>query len=113
MRMSLIEKRAERACSFIKQEGSLDFSVVWKRSSTWGRTASIYWHGSKAAFASGCGYDKLSAVVAAFLYPLVGTGDIGSGAGISTVQQRLAERGWNLEHMYEGQWEDGFRISKA
>ena len=109
--MSKTEERAQRACAYIKEAGSLDFSVIWKRSATWGRTAGIYWHGSKAAYASGCGYDKLSAVVAEFLYPLVGR-NLGMGCGIPTVQERLAKHGWKLEYVYDGEWEDGFRIRK-
>ena len=116
MKLTVMEKRATAACGKIKDYGSYDFQVIWKKSCTWGWCPSIYYRGKKAAYASGCGYDKLSAVLCDFLAPLIPEDSdfrgLGSGAGLSTVQSRLDELGWTLEHVYDGRNEDGFRITR-
>ena len=110
--MTTMERRAQEACQRIEANGSMDFAVYWARSSTWGLCPRIEWHGKKAAHASGCGYDKLSAVLADFLHPLVPeVGGLG-GAGVGSVIRRMAAHGWKLEHVYEGSTEDGFTITK-
>lgn len=112
-RLTVMQKRAKDACGEIVRYGSMNFSVEWCKSSTWGRCPRIMHQGEKAAHASGCGYDKLSAVLAEFLTWLVPDGLPGcSGAGVRTVQDKLKAAGWMLEHLYDGKWEDGFRISK-
>lgn len=90
----------------------MDFAVYWAKSNVWGLRPRIEWHGKKAARASGCGYDKLSAVLVDFLHPLVPEVAGCSGAGVGSVIQRMAEHGWKLEHVYEGKTEDGFRIAR-
>lgn len=110
--MTTMERRAQEACQRIEANGSMDFAVYWAKSNVWGRCPRIEWRGKKAAHASGCGYDKLSAVLVDFLYPLVPELAGCSGAGVSRVIQRMAEHGWILEHAYEGRTEDGFTITK-
>ena len=113
MKLTVMEKRAANACEKIKEYGSYDFQVIWKKSRTWGNCPSIYYHGEKAAYASGCGYDKLSAVLSDFLAPLVAPERLYChGAGLSSVQQRLDELGWTLENTYDGKSEDGFRVTR-
>lgn len=112
-KLTVMQKRAKDACEEIVRYGDMNFSVEWCKSNTWGRRPRIMHRGEKAAHASGCGYDKLSAVLVEFLRWLVPDGLPGcSGAGVRTVQNRLKEAGWLLEHLYDGQREDGFRISK-
>jgi hypothetical protein len=88
--------------------------VIWKKSRTWGSVPSISWHGEKASIASGCGYDKLSTVVAYFLQYLKGAPDVTryAGVGISSVQTYLLSVGWQLKHTYNGKSEDGFELVK-
>ena len=111
--MTTMEKRAFKACREIKQFGEVSFSVIWGKSNTWGLCPRIEWQGKKAAYASGCGYDKLSAVLVDFLHHLVPELSGCSGAGVSSVANRLAEHGWILIHEYDGKTEDGFRIRRA
>lgn len=109
-----LERRAAAACAQIQEWGSCDFSVEWVKSSTWGFCPRVVWRGEKVAHASGCGYDKLSAVLAEFLTWLVADSatDLGHGCGLGTVQDRLAKCGWRLEHTYNGAREDGFRLTR-
>lgn len=111
-RIGKIEARAISACNEIKNGMLSDFRMEWRKSYTWGRVAVILYHGEKAAEASGCGYDKESACLAAFLYPLSDKVGGCGGAGFSTVRDHLATDGWKLEHTYNGKWEDGFRIER-
>lgn len=113
-KLTVMQKRAKAACEEIAQYGSSDFSVEWVKSNIWGRCPRIMHRGEKAAHASGCGYDKLSAVLVEYLTWLVPGGTLRgcSGVGVRTVQDRLKEAGWLLEHLYDGRWEDGFRISR-
>jgi len=90
----------------------MEFAMLWRPSRTWGRVAVILWRGEKAAEASGCGYDKESACLVAFLYPLVKEVGGCGGAGLRTVQDRLSGAGWLLEHTYDGKAEDGYRITR-
>lgn len=111
--MTTLEKRAREACQDIERNGGCRFQVYWAESSSWGFCPRIEWRGKKAAHASGCGYDKLSAVISEFLSPLVPEVARCSGAGISSVTECLAKNGWKLEHTYDGKKEDGFALSKT
>lgn len=114
-RMTKTERRAAEACRYFERFGGGEFAVVWKKSALYGRCPSIAWRGEKAAYASGCGYDKLSAVLCEFLRTLVAEGALRgcSGAGLQTVQDRLAGAGWELTRTYDGTAEDGFQLRKA
>ena len=113
-RLTQLERRAHAACDTIRRYAQSNdpyhFAVLWKRSATWGLCPSIMYSGQKAAHASGCGYDKLSAVVAEFLSPLCPGVNLGGGAGIDHVIQTLGACGWELRHLYEGRTEDSFSI---
>lgn len=110
-----MEQRAAAECARIERNGEGAFCVVWKKSRTWGNCPSISdLNGEKAAHASGCGYDKLSAVVCEFLAWLSPSGYLKTGgAGIRATIQELAGLGWELEHTYDGNSEDGFTIRRA
>jgi hypothetical protein len=114
IRLTKIEQRAHNACVYFAEIEHGSFQVIWKKSRTWGSIPSISWHGGKASIASGCGYDKLSAVVAYFLQYLPGAAEVvlHAGAGISSVQKCLLSYGWQLKHTYNGKTEDGFELVK-
>lgn len=112
-KLTTIEKRAEHYCNQIKEWGSEDFGMEWRKSKTWGRIAVISnSSGEKCAEASGCGYDKESACLACFLVFLcpstAGTG----GAGFNAVQAACKKDGWKLEKTASGKTFDGYRITK-
>ena len=110
-----MEKRAAGACHVFDELGGGTFHVEWRKSRTWGRCPAVMWHGDKAAYASGCGYDKLSTVVCEFLRWLPGTpehGLISGGAGVRSAIEELAACGWTLIHEYDGKTEDGFRLER-
>lgn len=80
--------------------------VIWTPSRTWGATAKVVHAGETVELASGCGYDKGSAVLAGALRYL-GRNDAErmmiartEGCGYSTVRDALASCGWKLEHAH-------------
>lgn len=108
-----LEKRAAAACASIQEAGSGAIEVYWNKSRTWGNCPVIYWCGEKAAYASGCGYDKLSSVLADFLRWLAPDTVLRSGgAGVRSVIEELAALGWELVQTYDGRDEDGFEIKR-
>lgn len=113
-RLTTLERRAYAACDEIKRYAAsgdaFHFAVWWKRSRDYGLCPVINYQGKKAAYCSGCGYDKLSAVVVEFLAPLCPGVDLGHGAGIPWVREKLASCGWQLVHKYDGKTEDAFSI---
>jgi len=117
-RLTTLETRAARALEHLTEPGTAEsFTVEWRKSRTWGNIAVIETGRGKAAEASGCGYDKLSACVVEYLRQLPDPAAVQairgcSGAGIRSVIDRLAEVGWNLEHVHNGRAEDGFRLSR-
>ena len=110
--MTTMEARAAEACKEFKKFGGGYFSVYWTKSRTWGSCPRIEFRGDKAAYAGGCGYDKLSAVIAEFLSPLVPEVGHCSGAGLGSVQACLDKAGWELTQLYDGKTEDGFKLAK-
>jgi len=114
IRLTKMEQRAHNACAYFEESEHGSFQVIWKKSRTWGTIPSISWHGGKASIASGCGYDKLSTVVAYFLQYLKGTPDVTryAGVGISSLQAYLLSVGWRLNYTYNGESEDGFELIK-
>jgi hypothetical protein len=112
-----IEKRALAFCNEIRSSGGpYPINVEWKKSSTWGLCPSIRSRGEKIAHASGCGYCKLSAVLAEALCFITGDPEnparLSGGAGVSVVTQRLKELGWDLQRVANGDTFDGFTITK-
>lgn len=110
----LLEKRALAACQEIEREGTGSFAVVWKKSRDYGQCPSISnWHGEKVAHASGCGYDKQSAVLVDLLCWLAPRRVLKShGAGLRSLQAELRELGWELACDYDGKTEEGYTISR-
>lgn len=110
--MSILQKRAARACAEIEEQGYGVIFVEWRKSRVYGYCPCILYHREKAAYASGCGYDKLSAVLAEYLEPLVPGIERCSGAGETSIIEFLAEHGWELKHTYSGNTEDGFTLTR-
>jgi len=120
-KFTTLEKRAIESLKPIRdgEYTTYHFEVRWVRSQQWGYNPSITTREGKAAHASGCGYDKLSAVLADFLRFLYKPGTdeyraicAKNSAGLSAVQDQLKELGWNLEQTFNGQVEDGFKLSR-
>lgn len=119
-RLTKEEERSQDFCEVIKNASiPLSFAVVWKKSRTWGYCPHLYnSRRERVASMSGCGYDKLSAVLAAVLHPLGATEqarlDIHgqSGGGLPAVRDALARHGWVLTHVHDGPIEDGFTIAR-
>ena len=112
-KLTTMEKRAKSACDAIRAGNLTCFGVEWVKSRTWGNCPRIMHRGEKAAHASGCGYDKLSAVLCDFLADLVPGGIPFHGAGVSSVIDFLAKHGWELKHTYDGKSEDAFEIRRV
>ena len=116
-KLTLTEKRAQAFCASALENGQTTINVEWRKSSCYGYCPAVMnWQNEKIAYASGCGYDKLSAVLAEALQFLSlerGAFVAGcSGAGLSTVQRRLKEHGWTLEQTASGQTFDAFKLTR-
>lgn len=115
-----LQKRAAYALSGLSQDSPNVFTVEWRKSSTWGRIAVICnHHGEKVAEASGCGYDKLSAVIADYLMwaPFISTEDSAriaglGGTGYGNLQSVINEStGLDIKQLSSGKTSDTFQVS--
>jgi hypothetical protein len=108
-----MEARAYQACEWIKQGEPYTITVEWRRSRAYGLCPAIETYEGKAAYAGGCGYDKLSAVLCEFLCWLSPRGYLkSSGAGESSVIAELAELGYQLSHLAVTRTSDVFKIQR-
>jgi hypothetical protein len=118
MKKTITEKRAAASLAHLSEPSAVEtFAVDWKKSATWGYTASVNTYHGRAALASGCGYDKLSACVVEYLCEapapeLVEAVRGCGGSGIRNVIDKARAAGWNLEHVHNGNNTDVFRISR-
>lgn len=115
---TITERRAAAMCATIAKAGSGTVEIEWKRSATWGLCPRIMFNGEKVAHASGCGYDKRSAVLAEALCHL-GTTDeqrhriaSTSGCGESSTAAALAECGWTLECIHNGRTVEVYKLER-
>lgn len=109
-RLTRAEKAAQWMCADFRakyEPGDGPLIVVkWAKSRTWGKCPRITYQGETVAHASGCGYDKLSTVLANALQYLGRSDDerraIAStyGAGVSSVKAALLRNGWDLREGY-------------
>lgn len=114
MKTTKVEKRAIALCDAIRRHsGPFTITVEWKRSATWGLCPSIHYGDGKAAHASGCGYDKLSAALAEALSPLAKEIGYTSGAGVTAVAAACRAAGWELKHVASSPTVDVFTIEAA
>ena len=113
---TVLEKRAAADCERIERNGEATIVVEWSKSRTWGfcpRIDNMYGlERGKAAYASGCGYDKLSAVLCEYLVWLVPDVAHSSGAGVSSVKDRLAAAGWTLTAVASTKTSDVFTLER-
>ena len=97
--MTKKEQAAAYFCTIVKAttpEIGLEFTVNWRNHPIWGRCPSIRWCGDLIASAQGCGYDKLSAVLADAFTSLVPDICSQSGAGFASIREYLQQHGWKL-----------------
>ena len=94
--MGKLDERADNFCRAIERTGEGVFTAREKPSKTWGYVPSISTHEGVAARASGCGYDKRSAVLAQFLGSLGGRIAYTGAAGEAAVIAACREQGWEL-----------------
>ena len=99
--MNTLEKRALQFCKEIEETGSKTFKIEWAKSKEWGMNPRIMNHGKKIAFATGCGYDKTSAVLADALQYLGETIAHSSGCGENSVITHCKKYEWDLERIME------------
>ena len=111
-KLTTIERRAKQACAEIARDKSGDLQVLWARSRDWGFCPRIEYRGRKVAHTSGCGYDKLSQVLADFLRFLVPEVWACGGAGVSRVIAVMRQHGWDLTYVYNGNREDFFTLKQ-
>lgn len=117
-RLTTVERRALDMCRSIQEWGKASFAVEWKHSRVWGKCPSILWRGEKVSHASGCGYCKHSACLAAALQFMANTVDgrraiaITSGCGVPSVIRALDAAGWTLMHVAESQSSDCYEIRR-
>ena len=118
-KLTICESRALAYCERLKSNDGGTVAVDWKKSANYGMNPTIEHHGAKCCNISGCGYDKLSAALAAvlcFLFPQ-GSEDFHGivrlgGSGESTVRAELAKRGWKLEKSASGKTYDVYDLSR-
>jgi len=113
-KLTTMERRAKNFCDDLTRYDGGTVNVEWRKSSCYGYCPAVMYNGEKVAYASGCGYDKISAALAEALHFLIPDGLHGcSGCGVSTVKARLAEHGWSMEQTASGDTFDAFRLTRA
>lgn len=112
-------KRAHALCQSIRESGgAYPVNVEWTNSRTWGYCPRILRNGEKVAYAGGCGYDKLSSVLAEALRWLGDTDEQhaaiwqAGGTGESGITRALAAAGWTLSRTATGSSFDCFTVSR-
>lgn len=118
--MTIRQKRARAFCEHIRDNSDFltTINVDWARSRDWGLNPRIEYRGKKVAFASGCGYCKLSTVLAEALYFLGDTPEeelsiaCCGGAGVSSLIDRLKTLGWELNPVASGKTYDCYTIRR-
>ncbi len=115
-RLSVMETRAFDYCEKLKQWNGGAINITWKKSSSYGHCPVVNNHlGEKIAYASGCGYDKLSAALSdalAFIGP-DGERLLCHGHGVPSVIRKLAEWGWTLKQTANGDTFDSFSLERV
>lgn len=119
-KLTAMERRAAEFCADASRFDSTVINVEWRKSSTWGLCPVIEHNGAKVAYASGCGYCKLSAVLAETLRFLFEPGSEAfcavqncHGAGVGSVESALVAHGWKLETTASGKTFDSYRLTRA
>jgi len=115
-KLTQMEKRAKQFAQEVIDYGNGHVGVYWKKNATWGYNPSVEGNGTKIGYASGCGYCKESAALAAALR-FLGANDEqqqsiwqASGCGVDAVRQALESCGFELQSRYHGKREDSYRV---
>ena len=120
-RLTQTEKNAVRLCADILKDSpdKTCFTVDWKPSRTWGKTAGVYYRGARCSLASGCGYDKLSAALAdafRFLFPPGTDAHLAiaraQGTGEAPTVRTLKEHGFTLTPVFQDATTNAYTITK-
>jgi len=115
-KLTVLESRASRFCDTLKENGGGTLNISWGKSRDYGHCPAAFdYRGEKMAYASGCGYDKLSVVMSDALAFLAPEGETlhCHGAGESAVRAKLLEWGWKLERTVNGPTFDAFTLSRV
>jgi hypothetical protein len=130
IKYGVYDRRQQQFCKDIKRyEGGLSFDVEWRKSKTWGHSPTIRYRGESLDSVTGCGFDKLSTILANCLRWLViddpdsysSTEDYPKayqdiwccgGAGVGKLEDTLKEAGWRLERTYTNSSWDGFSVER-
>jgi hypothetical protein len=121
--------RQQEFCKTIKSCGTTDFDVEWVKSQAWGHAPTIRFHGEKLDSITGCGFDKLSTLLANCLRWLAVedpksyyVGDAYpeeyyqiwkcGGAGVGPLEDALKKQGWELKRTYTNNSWDGFSVER-
>lgn len=117
-RFGKLESRALEYCERLQDTGGDSLTVEWRRNANGENVARIETWQGVAARASGCGYDKLSTVLAELLYWLGDTPEarrairLTGGAGESETIRALAAHGWHLECVARTKSTDRFTVRR-
>ena len=87
--------------------------IEWRKNRTWGLCPAALWVGQRIAYASGCGYDKLSAVLDDVLHFLAPNAKHTAGAGPSATMEAAKAAGWDLQRDYCGTREESWTFRPA
>ena len=118
-KLTTLEKRAKAMCDDLRRHEGAHLTVEWKRSAMYGSNPSLEWCGAVVARASGCGYCKLSTVLAESLRFLGRTDEEQmsiwrtGGAGVFSVQNALAAIRWTLEGVASSRTSDSYVLKPA
>ena len=119
MKTPVMEQRAKSFCAGIMEQGNAAISVKWTKSKTGDFNPTVLNFANKPmAHATGCGYDKLSVVLADALRFLGRSRREQNeiywtrGSGEERVKEKLHACGWDLTHTHNTPNFDGFLIRK-
>ena len=115
-KLNQAERNAQAFCAAINRTGSGSITIEWSRA---GHPTLFSPTGAKCAHAGGGGYCKESTVLAdalRFLFPPDSPEYMkiwtGGGAGVPSVQNRLAALGWALSNTGTGKSFDCYQIQR-
>jgi hypothetical protein len=118
-KLTIVEQRAKAYCETIRNTGTGQITIEWRKSRTWGSNPVIEnYAGEKCCSVSGTGYCKESTALADVLRFLELSADDrnsvwqAGGAGVSSVVNALQAIGWKLEAVAKTKTADAYRVSR-
>jgi hypothetical protein len=115
-RKSKTQELYDLVCTHAREYGSVNINVTWHRNRTWGNCPRLEYNGQEGQSVTGCGFDKLSTVLA---NALGGLSDSVEGrkaiegtaaAGLSATRKALEAQGWGITTTASGQTFDCFEV---